>query len=190
MNGFRLGDLIHALERCDRDAYLYFDFLGMQPTGNLFSYRAYYRYLAVQVHPQTRDRNRITVGEFLEQLKAVLDTGLTGYKGGEYKMDRDAFVFATQDERSYEGTIITGVYTNTKLTGCTQVNVYLLTTVDDLVGPFVREVVESRLGSLLRLDARGIQGADSFREPCSGRFHRNMGRSRVTRFNCFARCIE
>ena len=69
-----LGELIKFLKTRDSDEI-------MSPGVHCpHSYRGYYSELALE--PTTS----ISVGQLLSELESVLNTELTGYKGGEYKM--------------------------------------------------------------------------------------------------------
>lgn len=86
--GLRLGDLIDALERVEeKDKHVEFDFGGFEPTG-ISSYRGYYSDLALQY-----DGTALNTGQLLETLKKADGAVFTGYKGGDYQMNRSTPVW-------------------------------------------------------------------------------------------------
>jgi hypothetical protein len=87
--------LIDKLKPLDQDLLISFqcanenDILsinGLYP-GNLISYRGYYERLAIEP-----TENPTTVGVFKKTLEDVIGRKLTGYKGGEFTMDKDTLV--------------------------------------------------------------------------------------------------
>ena len=75
-----LGDLLDRLRQADPEAPIYLD--------HPHSYRGYYTDLALE--PTARP---IHVWELINQLSDVIDTELTGYKGGEFLMEADTPVW-------------------------------------------------------------------------------------------------
>lgn len=84
-----LGEMIDALEKCDPATIVYFDFCDFSPYG-IDSYRGTYAHLALGYRPAFRQSgNALNVVETLVLLRAALGRTFTGYKGGEFKMNRD-----------------------------------------------------------------------------------------------------
>lgn len=76
-----LGDLLERLRSCD-------DPNALVPYGEPHSYRGYYADLALEPLPEP-----IKVWELINQLSDVINTELTGYKGGEFLMGADTPVW-------------------------------------------------------------------------------------------------
>lgn len=85
-----LGDMIDALELADRDAYIEFDFCGANPT-KVDSYRGYYDHLAIG----WEERGVTKVRDVLDDLREAVGKTFEGYKGGDYRMDRDTPVWVS-----------------------------------------------------------------------------------------------
>lgn len=98
-----LGDLIDALEKAPPDAPVEFDFCRFVPT-RLESYRGIYSELAFNY---SRDTVRI-VRHVLDECRQAVGKTFTGYKGGEYRMDRTTRVYVDNTGEATQ-TIITGV---------------------------------------------------------------------------------
>lgn len=79
-----LGELIAALERENPDLRLPLGF------GNPHSYRGYYEQLAFE------PAENVTVRSMLADARGVLGQTLTGYKGGEYRMDEHTDVWLSR----------------------------------------------------------------------------------------------
>lgn len=75
-----LGELLAHLRQADPEGNIYL--------GNPHSYRGYYADLALEPLDQA-----IKVWELINQLSDVIDTKLTGYKGGEFLMEADTPVW-------------------------------------------------------------------------------------------------
>lgn len=75
-----LGELIDGLKQADPEALI-----GLH---NPHSYRGYYSDLALEPTEAL-----IKVSQLITQLEAVIDTELTGYKGGEFLMSADTPVW-------------------------------------------------------------------------------------------------
>jgi hypothetical protein len=78
----RLGDMIDALSGVKPDAIVEFDFGGFQPTG-IASYRGYYSDLALSF-----GEDGMSAGDLQTELIKADGSTFTGYKGGDYVMDR------------------------------------------------------------------------------------------------------
>jgi hypothetical protein len=74
-----LGDLIDKLRVCPLNYLINID--NCDGVGDISSYRGYYEDCAIE--PSIEVGN---VGSAIAKLEAVLNTELTGYKGGEYLM--------------------------------------------------------------------------------------------------------
>lgn len=98
-----LGSLIDKLAKCDPEREVMFDWCGMGPT-TFDSYRGYYDHLAVGYE----DNHCIRAGELLELAKAACGETYTGWKGGDYRMDRDTPVWVANPGHCY-GTAIVDV---------------------------------------------------------------------------------
>lgn len=72
-----LGDFLSQLRDADPEATI--------PLANPHSYRGYYSDLALEPTPGAP----IKVWQLINQLSDVIDTELTGYKGGEFLMSAD-----------------------------------------------------------------------------------------------------
>jgi len=93
-NQLSLGELISKLEAIpptwksyeeeDEPKRVYFDFGYLHPT-HLMSWRGSYEELAIGF---SEDDEAPTLEKFLGDLKSALGKEFTGYKGGEFKMDR------------------------------------------------------------------------------------------------------
>ena len=86
----RLGDIINRLEELPADFPILYDFEHAVPLA-FISWRGSYDELSLEPcdapHPQT-------VGTLLELAKQADGETFTGYKGGDYAMDRDTPVWA------------------------------------------------------------------------------------------------
>ena len=101
-----LGMLIDALEKRPADQDVRFDFGYMVP-ANVSSYRGYYEDLAISfAHCNERENN--SVGRTLEGLRAAVGKVFTGYKGGNYRADRDTALWVANYGES-GGTAVVGV---------------------------------------------------------------------------------
>lgn len=86
-----VGELIDALERKPADMKLRLDFDYFRPV-NIDSYRGYYEDVAIGYD---REAPEMTVDEFRSHLKSKLGSQMTGYKGGEYIINEDTAVWAS-----------------------------------------------------------------------------------------------
>lgn len=99
-----LGKLISELKTRKQDSHVTFDFCGVTP-GELTSYRGYYRMLAIEPDFEC---NPVKVKDFITKLKSAINKTFIGYKGGEFVMDKDTWMWVAQYGRS-DGTAIFGV---------------------------------------------------------------------------------
>lgn len=102
----KLGELISALEQCDPSETVVFDFPWFIP-GELDSCRNDYAELALDYAKDEYD-NRPTVADFLAHCKETDGKTLTGYKGGNFRMDRNTRVWVANCGETTE-TILHGV---------------------------------------------------------------------------------
>ena len=77
-----LGELLDGLRQADPEGLVYLT--------DPHSYRGYYSDLALE--PTTTP---IKVNQLIDQLEAVIDTELTGYKGGKFLMSADTPVWVS-----------------------------------------------------------------------------------------------
>lgn len=99
-----LGQLIRRLEACDQQAQVCFDFCGYVP-GSVLSSRGNYAELAIGlVDPDTL----LSVSELLRQLRAADGATMSGYKGGDFRMDRSTPIWV-DNWGQWTSTAITGV---------------------------------------------------------------------------------
>lgn len=92
--GMRLGQIIDALSSVDENANVQFDFGGFEPTG-IDSYRGYYSDLALSF-----GETGMAAGALLCELRDADGGVFEGYKGGDYRMDRDTPVWVANYGRS------------------------------------------------------------------------------------------
>jgi hypothetical protein len=83
----RLGDIIDALHLVKPESRVEFDFGGLEPTG-VDSYRGYYSDLALGFGEDGKN-----AGDLLSELTSADGAVFKGYKGGEYRMNRDTPVW-------------------------------------------------------------------------------------------------
>lgn len=86
--GMRLGNIIEALETAKPDSIVQFDFGGFAPDG-VMSYRGYYSDLALGFEK----KYDVKVVDVLGWLRGAVGEVFTGYKGGDYLMDRETPVW-------------------------------------------------------------------------------------------------
>ena len=108
MKHWNVGDLVDALEKAPRGAYLDFEW-GRLELGGWEGYRGYYDRIAL--YPATRYEEKLRfVGTALDALKADLaaQTVFEGYKGGDYPFARHRLLHvATHGNTS--STVVTGL---------------------------------------------------------------------------------
>lgn len=103
-----LGELIDALKKRDQDHTVRFDFCGLVPTG-IDSYRGYYEDLALSWGEwKYGQKEPMNVGSLVTLLEGAVGQTYTGYKGGDFKMDRDTAMWVANCGDS-DGTCIVGV---------------------------------------------------------------------------------
>jgi len=89
---YDLGELIARLQREeDPDRRVRYGF------AHPHSYRGDYRELAFEA------RESVTVGEMLSDARSALGTTYEGWKGGDYTMSKDAYVWVVQEEGTSVG---------------------------------------------------------------------------------------
>lgn len=99
-----LGKLINALERAPQDTPVVFDFCHFAPS-NFSCYRGYYDQLALSYAP-AHILNHPTVAILLESAKKADGESYTGWKGGEYRMNRSTPIWVAEDYGDYSQTAI------------------------------------------------------------------------------------
>ena len=90
-NQITFGEMIEKLEKMPRNFTILFDFVHMQPSGQIHCYRGYYEDLALGYESERKEL--MTVAQFLPMLKDRLGCTFTGYKGGDYIMTEDTVVW-------------------------------------------------------------------------------------------------
>lgn len=98
-----LGELIDALEACEQNVSVVFDFVGHRP-GYLMSYRGYYDHLAIDPDGD----KHVSVVDFLNILRAAIGNVYEGYKGGDFRMSRETPMWVARYGES-GSTCVTGV---------------------------------------------------------------------------------
>ena len=92
-----LGELIDALESLggvDDDCDIFLDF-GPTPMC-LGSWRGSYDELSLEWTQEWKWEERMQFPKFLQELKSAVGRTFTGYKGGDYRMDRDTPVWVSR----------------------------------------------------------------------------------------------
>lgn len=100
-----LGELIDGLEetyrvplpeyfadKTDKERNIYIDWCDLRP-GGFHSYRGYYDHLAFDFSLGGQPK---TVKKFLEECREADGDHFTGYKGGDFRMDRKTPVWVSQ----------------------------------------------------------------------------------------------
>lgn len=109
----KLGNLIAALEQRPKDETVRFDFCGRYPT-KLQSYRGYYDQLALG-HAGHYDSDNPpdppTVASLLAELRSAIGKTFTGWKGGDFRMDKSTTVWI-DNPGECNGTAIVSVVGN------------------------------------------------------------------------------
>lgn len=102
-----LGKLIEIIEKLlgsnkvDGDSSVYFDFADYSPTG-LSSWRGIYSELAI-----TYGYKEVAVViDFLTQLKQSIDKVFNGWKGGDFKMNKDTPIWVANPGRCHNTGVI------------------------------------------------------------------------------------
>ena len=85
-----LGELWAVIGRLPSDCHVFTDQMGMPPTKEIRSYRGYYEHAALGVHDKYQT---VTVEEMLTMLAGTIGQLRRGYKGGDYRMDRNVPVW-------------------------------------------------------------------------------------------------
>jgi hypothetical protein len=101
-----LGELIDLLKRRDPDEKVRYDFGPFCPT-TLDSYRGYYDDLALGFDEIDWDTYP-TVKSLVAELESAIGKTFTGWKGGDYVMDRETPLWVANPGDSH-GTAITGL---------------------------------------------------------------------------------
>jgi hypothetical protein len=101
-----LGELIDLLKQRDPDEKVRYDFGHFCPT-TLDSYRGYYDDLALGIDDLAWDEYPTARG-LVAELESAIGKTFTGWKGGDYVMDRETPMWAANPGYSH-GTAITGL---------------------------------------------------------------------------------
>lgn len=112
MNQLTISELIEKLERCSTDyneeeKQVYFDFCNFFPK-DMYSYRGYYDHLAIGYKDHDSPNGAPTRKGLVQELKMMLGSHITGYKGGEFLVTKDTPVWVAKYNES-TGTAVTGV---------------------------------------------------------------------------------
>lgn len=99
-----LGDLLSTLKRKDQDLDVTFDFVHLQPSGGVHSYRGYYEDLAIGYE----SGGECKVSDVVKWLEDANGQMFYGYKGGEYIMDDETVVWVANHNEA-GGTAIVDV---------------------------------------------------------------------------------
>lgn len=83
-----LGQFIDDLRQQPDDNKVCFDFCHFEPTV-IDSYRGYYDHLALGYVKGRWNDESMTVGKLLALCESAVGSIFCGYKGGDYRMDRD-----------------------------------------------------------------------------------------------------
>jgi hypothetical protein len=106
MERLNLGQLIDLLKKCPPKNYVRFDFGGISPThcDSYRGYCGYYRDLAIEFGEDAS----ATVQGLLTTLNSAVGQVFTGWKGGDFRMDRNSRVWVANPGRT-TGTVIVGI---------------------------------------------------------------------------------
>lgn len=124
--GLTLGELIDKLKALSGEANIEFDFGAANITA-LGSYRGYYDQLALGYEGEYGTK-MMTVGELLKDCEEAVGKTYQGWKGGDYRMDRDTNIFVANS----------GCTSNTYLVDVVRKydDWYVLTTKTDIEGDY------------------------------------------------------
>lgn len=102
MKRLSLGEFIDALKREDQGFSVRYDFGGLVPDLSPASYRGYYEDLAVGFS----DGDAPTVAELVAALESAIGKTFCGYKGGDYRMDRNTTLWVANHGESSDTAIV------------------------------------------------------------------------------------
>ena len=108
----RLGELIAAIKDrfpVDANEIVRFDFCNLVPDGAMYSYRGFYKDLALHAVSRTLHREHLRVQDFLTLLRGVAGQTFTGYKGGNYTMHEGSRVWVSTAQEDCCGTAVIDV---------------------------------------------------------------------------------
>lgn len=105
-NHMTFEDLSDVLVGLPRTAPLYTLEQGRYPALELHSYRGFYD--DIEIEPTTTP---VTVGEVVDAFKTAAGTELSGWKGGEFPVDDDAYMWVGE-EGCVQENAVTGVTCN------------------------------------------------------------------------------
>lgn len=105
-NGLTYKQLLIAVGELKPETIIRFDFGYLTPSG-MHSYRGYYEDMAIGYKSGVFDR--LTAGQWLDELKSFRKEKLYGYKGGVYPVMDNTCLWVSSDSSEATGTIITGI---------------------------------------------------------------------------------
>lgn len=112
MHALMLGELIEKLEQvgkyCDdlEEKHVLFDFSYHVP-GRFVSYRGYYEDLCLTYHELDYEYWP-RINAFIQQVNDCVGATFTGYKGGNYKMNKGTRIWVDKTDQCF-GTALVGV---------------------------------------------------------------------------------
>lgn len=114
--GLNISQLIGELRLAKQDADVWFDFDNMKPTGHFYSYRGIYSDVALGYD---QEGDPLSVAELIDKLTGMIGSTVTGYKGGDYKVQPETPVWVSKPSNAF-GTAVVAVHrTNYMVVLCT-----------------------------------------------------------------------
>lgn len=110
-----LGELIDKLKECEitpDHSGLCFDFMGLEPTGEICSWRGIFSQLAIVCGTTWDFPHKMSVPDFIKILEDAIGKTYEGWKGGGCFAQRDTPVWVVIDPSQSGETVITDVYDN------------------------------------------------------------------------------
>lgn len=101
-NQMTLGVFIKALQRCNQDAEVVFDFCHIKPT-DFDSYRGFYDHLALGWDDEGED---VKCSDLLRDANDAVGKVFYGYKGGDYTMTLDTPLWVSNYGEAKETAIV------------------------------------------------------------------------------------
>ena len=93
-----LGEIIFVLEKCDPTHNVWYAFGSLRPDG-LDSYRGVYSQLALGY---AEEGDPVNVADLLKECKEAVGKTFTGYKGGDFVMDKSTPVWISNYGKASE----------------------------------------------------------------------------------------
>jgi hypothetical protein len=103
-----LGMLIEAIEGCEKDVNVVYDFGYMCPTS-IDSWRGSYSELALNYESFKSEDKELTRDRFIVMLKDAVGKTFTGYKGGDFTMTEETPIWVANYGESCN-TAVVGVH--------------------------------------------------------------------------------